>query len=329
MLIGLVVGLAAALWCAGIGPAKGAKLFDFRATGGDFYQDWLNARALVRGADPYAVGCPFSPPCAENRQYYPATAGAAMLPLGLLPAGVAAVLFVGLSAGLLGFAIARTGAWRAPMLLSWPFVVAAGNGQWAPLLIAAALLPGMQWLFPVKPQLGLALWLSRPSWRAILLGLVLVALSLILMPAWPLHWWRAASLNPYVRSPLRWAWYAPVLLVAALRWRTPEGRLLLAMAILPQTPYAYDQLALWLIPRTHREAMTLTWCSWAAFGAWLVLRFDWRTGTVLLTTWAPYLVLFLYLPCLVMVLRRPNRADAAATTRIIEGGRGRAAALTR
>ena len=202
------------------------------------------------------------------------------------------------------------------MLLSWPFLVAAGNGQWAPILVAAALLPGLQWLYPVKPQLGLALWLWRPSWRALALSALLIALSLLVRPAWPLHWWPIARASSYVKSPvLSFAWFAPVLLLAALRWRTPEGRLLLAMAILPQTPFAYDQLVLWLIPRTHREALNLTWLSWAGFGAWLLIKFDRHTGIVRLTTWAPYVIAFLFLPCLVMVLRHPNISPGDAWPR--------------
>src|SRR6185437_16309134 len=126
-------------------------------------------------------------------------------------------------------------------------------------------------------------------------------------PAWPLHWWPIARTSSYVKSPvLSFAWFAPVLLLAALRWRTPEGRLLLAMAILPQAPFAYDQLALWLIPRTHRESLLLTYCSWLQLAAWLAFTFDWRSGVVVLTSQAPYLIAGLFLPCLVMVLRRPN-----------------------
>ena len=313
--MGLGVGCAAFTWCAAQAPIHGHAWFDFQRTGGDFYQIWLLARSLLRGVNPYAVGCPVNPPCADGAQYYPATAGVAMLPFAVLPAGLAAALFVGLSAGFLGYAIARTGLWRAPMLLSWPFFVAIGNGQWAPLLIAAALLPGMQWLYAVKPQLGLALWFARPSWRAVVGGLLLVVVSLVLWPAWPLDWLHAALHSPYVRSPLRWAWFAPVLLAAAFRWRTPEGRLLLAMAILPQTPFAYDQLALWLVPRTHRESLVLTYCAWAQLAAWLAFTFDWRTGVVVLTSQAPYLIVGLYLPCLVMVLRRPNAAETIATAR--------------
>ena len=304
----LLVALAAGALSVWMSTWRGGHLLNFRTTGGDFYQNWLLGRALWSGANPYRVGCPLSPPCADNLQFYPATAGVVAMPFAFFHAGRAAALFVACSAGLLAFAILRSGSWRLPMLLSWPFFVAVANGQWAPLLVAAALLPSAQWLFAVKPQLGLALFAWRPSWRAVRLVLVLLAVSLILRPSWPLDWWASARLNAYVRSPLRWTWFAPMLLLAVIRWRTPEARLLLAMAILPQTPFAYDQLALWLIPRTHREVLNLTWFSWATFGAWLAFTFDWHSGMVFLTTWAPYVITGLYVPCLVMVLRRPNVA---------------------
>jgi len=317
LLTAVVIGLVAGGYCALTGALRqGGEWLTLRSTGGDFFQTWVMARALAAGANPYVVGCPTIPPCADSLQYYPVTAGVAAFPFGFIPAGVATVVFVGLSASLLAFGIARSGMWRGPMLLSWPFLVAAGNGQWAPILVAAALLPGLQWLYPVKPQLGLALWLWRPSWRALALSALLIALSLLVRPAWPLHWWPIARTSSYVKSPvLSFAWFAPVLLLAALRWRTPEGRLLLAMAILPQTPFAYDQLVLWLIPRTHREALNLTWLSWAGFGAWLLIKFDWHTGIVRLTTWAPYVIAFLFLPCLVMVLRHPNISPGDAWPR--------------
>ncbi|HEX5409141.1 MAG TPA: hypothetical protein VFW89_05160 [Gemmatimonadaceae bacterium] len=320
---GISIGLIAFFICTAEGAFRaGGHLFNFTSTSGDFYQLWVMARSLLDRLNPYAVGCPVTPPCADARQYYPLTAGVAILPFGLAPAGFAGALFVGVCAGLLGYAVVHTGMWRAPMLLSWPFIVAVGNGQCAPLLVAAALLPGMRWLYPMKPQLGAALWIWRPSWRAGGLSLLLVALSLVLDPRWPAHWWAVASKSPYVRSPiLDFAWFAPVLLLAALRWRTPEGRLLLAMAILPQTPFAYDQLALWLIPRTHRESLTLTWLSWAAFGTWLAFTFDWQTREVRLTTWAPYIIALLFIPCLWMVLRRPNlpMVEEGAERDVVEG----------
>jgi hypothetical protein len=173
--------------------------------------------------------------------------------------------------------------------------------------MAAALIPGAQWLYAAKPQLGMVLFASRPDARTVLLGSAFFLASLVLDPGWPLEWWRVAAGSPYVRSPvLKFAWFAPVLLLAGLRWRRPEGRLLLMLALVPQTPFAYDQLLLWFVPRTEREALNLTWLSWAMFGAWYALSYREQTEVVVLWTFAPYVTLFLFVPCLFMVLRRPN-----------------------
>ena len=275
--------------------------------GADFYQIWYMLHALGAGISPYVAGCPTVPPCADHGQYYPITAGIAVSPLGLLSAGTAAIAFVFLSTALLAYAVTRDGAWRVPALLSYPFVVAIISGQWAPLLVAASLTPGMEWLYAAKPQLGAVLFARWPSRRSFLLAGALVAVSLLVMPSWPIEWWRSAADSPYVRSPLlHFAWFAPILLLAAFRWRLPEARLLLAMSVVPQTPFAYDQLVLWLIPRSQREMMDLTWSSWLMFGAWRILSFDRDSGVVRLATFAPYLIVFLFLPCLVMVLRRPT-----------------------
>ena len=281
-------------------------------TGGDFFQIWYMVRALAAGLDPYVAGCGVEAACADPHQYYPLTAGLAAFPLGIFSPTIASRLFVGISSGLLAYALVRDGWRRMPMLLSRSFFLCALYGQWPALLVAASLLPGLEWLYTAKPQLGLALLASRPTRRALLLCAAFVAISLVVRPTWPLGWLRAASRSPFVGVPLLWAWFAPVLLAAVLRWRTPEGRLLLASSILPQTPYAYDQLVLWLVPRTLRESWILTGLSWAMFLAWTIFAIDPVTHRILLQTNAPYLIAFLYVPCLIMVLRRPNEGPIPA-----------------
>jgi hypothetical protein len=101
-----------------------------------------------------------------------------------------------------------------------------------------------------------------------------------------------------------------VLLLAALRWRRPEARLLLLMACMPQFPFFYDQLPLWLIPQSRRQALNLSWFSFGAFFSWLAFSFDWTTRQVHMASAAPYVLALIYIPCLVMVLRRPNEAPA-------------------
>lgn len=277
--------------------------------GADFYQIWAMVRALGSGLSPYAVGCTSIPPCADPNQYYPVTAGLAVWPLGALSPVLAAMAFAGLSAALLAYAIVRDGSRHAPLLLSYPFVIAIISGQWAPLLMAASLIPGAEWLYAAKPQLGLALFVTRPRARALLLTIAFLIASLVVMPGWPLEWWHSAVGSRFVRSPaLGFAWYGPVLLLAGLRWRTREGRLLLALSLVPQTPFCYDQLLLWFVARTHRESLNLTWLSWLMFAAWYVFEAPRKEQMIQLASFAPYLIAFLFVPCLAMVLLRTNEA---------------------
>jgi hypothetical protein len=94
--------------------------------------------------------------------------------------------------------------------------------------------------------------------------------------------------------------------LALLRWRRPEARLLLALACVPQTPTLNETVPLFLVVQTLPEGLTLMWLTIAA--AHLVAAIyqgtsdyqGWMTGA---GVWALWLV---YLPCLAMVLRRPN-----------------------
>ena len=64
------------------------------------------------------------------------------------------------------------------MLWSWVDV------QWPPLLIAAALTPGLSWLLAIKPTAGFALWAAYPNRKAVIGGLLMsTLLSLIFVPA--------------------------------------------------------------------------------------------------------------------------------------------------
>jgi hypothetical protein len=286
--------------------------------GADFFQIWAMLQALRSGMSPYVMGCPLIPPCADANQYYPVTAGLAVWPLGYFTPAVASTFFVGFSAACLAFAMFRRDRHRVALFLSYPFFIAVISGQWAPLIMAASLTKGAEWLYAAKPQLGLALFVARPRVRTIVLCCAFAVVSLLVMPGWPLEWWNAASDSRYVGSPiLHFAWFAPILLLSALRWRTPEGRLLLALSLVPQTPYCYDQLLLWFVPRTHRESLNLTWLSWLMLGAWRVFAYPKQTDLIVLATFAPYNVLFLFIPCLIMVLRRPNRRAVVRTPEVL------------
>jgi hypothetical protein len=104
-----------------------------------------------------------------------------------------------------------------------------------------------------------------------------------------------------------------VILLALLRWRRPEARLLFGLGILPQTPGLYDTVPLYLVPRGFRES-----CILAITGNVALLLLVIGPGLTTAEIGALYgdrvmlwSSLFMYLPCVLMILRRPNDESAA------------------
>jgi hypothetical protein len=282
-------------------------------TGGDFRVPLDGAAALLARSNPYAAIRGQATPEDPNAAFfYPLPAALVAVPFTIVPRWLAGALFFGLSSGLLAWLITRRDFNHFPLFFSTPFIFAAAAAQWSPFLMAVSLVPALSGFLIVKPNLGAALFLSRPSWRGVVGGLVLAAVSFLILPTWLGDWLGTFSSEGTVfhRPPILFSFFGPVLLLAALRWRRPEARLLLLMACMPQFPFFYDQLPLWLVPQSRREALNLSWCSFGAFFAWLAFSFDWTTRQVYLASAAPYVLALLYIPCLVMVLRRPNEAPA-------------------
>ena len=112
--------------------------------------------------------------------------------------------------------------------------------------------------------------------------------------------------------------------MALLRWRRPEARLVAAMACVPQLMYFADQLPLWLVARTRRETMVLSAVSATAWVASLLVNIQADRQPAFSSV--PYVLAGVYLPVLVMVLRRPNEGPlpewverALAKTRTLIG----------
>lgn len=300
--VGLLTLAAVRVNQSKVGASLGGMSF-----GGDYVFTWRAARLLAQGADPYsAMGAgapyPFNAPF-----FYPLPAAILGLPLAPLSPGWAMAAFMALAATLLAWGATRDGWWRLPIFLGFPFVYACGGGQYAPLLTAAALTPALGFILVTKPNIGLSLFIWRPSWAAAVGGAALLAGSLLVVPGWPAGWWRAIHdpIAVQYRPPL----FAPggvLLLLALLRWRRPEARLLVALALVPQNMLPYEALALFLVPATLRQMLVL---AIASYGAFLV-------GDMLLPhdpglfdairVLRPLIMLFVFLPALAMVLRRPN-----------------------
>jgi hypothetical protein len=202
--------------------------------------------------------------------YYPLPAAVLAGPFALLPATVAGVLFVALSFGTAGAVLARHGKERLIVLLGFPAVMAATLGQWSPLLMAATLVPALQFVMPVKPTLGAAVFASRPSWLGLIVSAAILLVSFAVMPGW-VPAWRSAVSSAWsgYTPPIQWAGGAGfLLLIVLIWWRDRDARLLAVLAIAPQLPLFYDQLLAHAVARTKREAWMLVVASWVGGVLW-------------------------------------------------------------
>jgi hypothetical protein len=274
----------------------------------DFSYPWRAARALLNGQNPYevmqAVGAyPFN-----AGFFYPLPAALVATPLAPLRPELAGAVFVGLSAAVLAWAVLRDCPYRLPLFLSAPFVQAAILGQWSPIMMAAALMPTLQFLGAAKPTVGLVAWLYRPSWRGIVGGGLLAAAAFLVLPGW-LGDWRAVmpSTSKY-RGPAT-TLLGAFLLLGLLRWRRREGRLFVTLALVPQLPVFYDALMLWLIPSTVWRSLALTLASWIGYLAW----YPHHTSSAQNEIAFPWLVFTIYLPALILLLMLPEREAPGAT----------------
>lgn len=260
---------------------------------GDFAWSLRAARDLLAGRDPYSY-----PPGPEAIPY-PLPAAFVGLPFAWLPDVVAGALFIGVSAGLLVWALLRKDErWRLFLFCSWSFVYSLIFMQWPPLLLVMAFYPVLLPLLLVKPHIALPLALTtRTTWVGIVLTGIIGLVSLLIYPTWPIVWLGQVqrfqgAVPPIFASPL-----SILLLLALLRWREKRSWLLLLAACMPQR-MVYDQLTLFLIPETRREMLWLTVTSWASC-MMLLITGGWSKAP---GGWQLWVLLCNYFPALLVVL---------------------------
>lgn len=283
MLIGIVAGLAC--WQYQVAFGRGA---------GDFSWPLCGLRALLNGQDPYQV-CVVHLSSGGIGPTNPLTTVLALLPFVWLADEIVAGIIIGLSSGLLAWLLCRNGAlWRLLLFSAAPFWWCVQTAQWPVLLLCVALLPQLYPLVIVKPQMGLPIALMHMSWRRVIITSMIVALTLVIDPDWPMQWLHQVAVYdgfvPLLVLP------GPLLLLALLRWREERARWLLLYSLMPQRVY-YDQIMLFLIPRTQRQMLLLVIVSWLVYFGWFFIP----SGGLL---W----FIALYLVCLLMVLVRENQA---------------------
>lgn len=277
----------------------------------DFDQVWFAANALLAGRNPYleiGPGLPFDWPAPL---YYPLTAAVAALPLAPIGRSLAAVIFAALASGAFVWAATRRSLAPAVVITSASAALAAETVQWSPLLAAAYGIPWLGVLLSAKPTVGLAIWLARPTRIALVGTLALVLVSFALQPHWLASWLSAlqhTSLATVGGTP----YLAPIgtlggLTTAALlsRWRRPEARLVLALACMPQTPLLYETVPLFLVPASIMEGGVLWLGSWLV-ALWVSEAGPYGNDLARFTVSARAIGWCLYLPCVIIILRRPN-----------------------
>ncbi|MGH7625986.1 MAG: hypothetical protein ACREOJ_11815 [Gemmatimonadaceae bacterium] len=282
----------------------------------DFDQVWFGARAIWSGQNPYELIGPGRALQWDWPLYYPATALILVSPLALLPLVLARAVFVGASTALLAYGVTRESWFRLTLFCSGAYGIAAMAAQWSPLLTAAICLPALAFVVPAKPNIGTAIIASNPTratLRSATLGaIVLVAVSLILMPSWPMRWLATVRSGSGFLAPIGYRG-GVLLLLGLLRWRRPEARLLIALAILPHNLVIYATLPLFVIPRTFGEMLAMTALNTLALICiTLVVQLHAPSFVDNRYMAGDVLVALCYLPALFMVLMRPNEGALPA-----------------
>lgn len=277
----------------------------------DFDQVRYAAHAMLAGRNPYAEIGPGLPFDWNAYFYYPLSAVIAVFPITMLARTAAVCAFAGLSGAAFVYAATRRSLAPAVVITSASAAMAAETAQWSPLLGAAFGLPWLGIFLNAKPTIGLAVFIARPTRIAIVGGLVLAAIALAIQPDWPAEW-LAAIHHTSLLTPGGTLYAAPIAtlggafaLLALLRWRRPEARLLLALACVPQTTLLYETVPLFLIPTTIVEGGILWLGSWLV-AAWVHVAGPFPTDPERFIASGKAMGWLMYLPCAIMVWRRPN-----------------------
>jgi hypothetical protein len=292
----------------GVATAAYADLFwsHPRPQPSDFTQPWAAARMLAHGQNPYTLIGPGRPFPSQWPLIYPATAAVAAMPFAWAPPRLADALFIGVGAALLAWAMTRHTLANPQLWVfaSFPMMVAAQTIQWSPFLTAAALMPTLGFLFAAKPTVGLAILAAYPSRTALIGAAALVIATVAIWPWWVPQWIAALPSLTHMSAPVT-RWGGPLILLALLKWRRADARLLAALACVPQTPVLYETVPLFLLVRNFREATFLIVVTGVMgkivqatvpttdYNAWMAANGQWMVWLV-------------YLPCTAMILFRPN-----------------------
>ena len=170
------------------------------------------------------------------------------------------------------------------------------------IIAASAFFPLLLPVTMAKPQIGLPVFFTRATRPGIVACFIIGALSLAVMPKWPLLW--VAQMKNYEHFVPLLVLPGPLLLLALFRYRDRDAILLLLAACVPQR-WFFDSFILWLIPKSRREILATVFFSWGA-GIW-----RWYHVPHSFNEAGRWAVIFLYLPMLAIVLFRGTAATSA------------------
>lgn len=282
----------------------------------DFSWGWRAARALLAHQNPYVVIQPTGAYPFDALFKYPLPYALLSLPFAGLAPSLAMAAFEGVGVALFTFGLTRDGWHRLPLLASAPVITTLMQGQTSIWIAAGLLLPSLAWIGAcIKPTAALIGLAYRPGWwrHTVVGAAILGGVGLLAVASWPFEFARTLLHDPmtgFYFPALRILPLGPLLLAAAFRWRAPEGRLLLAVAVVPQNQSFYSGVYPLLVAKTYRESMMIALVSNLGLMGWFWL--DPSSNAQLDPIHqAPWLAASVYLPALLLVLRRPSHPDNA------------------
>jgi hypothetical protein len=269
----------------------------------DFDLLYHAASHLLRGSNPYPIATQWYP----WPLFYPLPAVLVAAPFTLLPLELARVAFDIVVGSTFAYALwRRRGPYALLALGSGAYLFAMRAGQITPLVVAAGLIPSLGFLLTAKPNIGLALWLARPNRRALASALMVVLFSLIILPSWPLDWVHALQTeNQHLRPPI-FRPFGFLLLLAAFRWKTPGGAMLLALALIPQNTLPHELVPLAVIPGNLVEMGIYVAGTFIALAVTAEAMDRMTPFVEMVAALWPTMLMAVYLPMLYLVLRQPT-----------------------
>ena len=261
------------------------------------FDDLYNAAGrLLGGENPYPPATQWFP--------YPLPAVLLAVPFTAISLSLARPIFDVLVGAAFVYALWRhRGGYALFAVASGAYLLAMWNGQTTPLMVAAALAPALGVFMAVRPNTAAALWVGWPSLKTLVAASLVLVLSLVVLPSWPWDWWLALPQDHTPMMPPILRPFGFILLLAALRWRLPEGRLILASAALPQTTLPYELVPLALIPANRLEMGIYVAGTWIAVAASEGFHLNESMAGWNVSGW-PVTLCAVYLPMLYLVFRR-------------------------